>query len=77
LWKFLGVDTQNPQLRDLLETELGSNPDRDWQQKKAKDLIGPLEKGKTGSWRDLFTERDRDVFREVAGDTLAAWQYSW
>ncbi len=75
LWEFLGVDTSLPELPDLLEAELDRNPDRDWQRQKAGDLISPLQKGKSGSWRNLFTARDRSVFAEIAGETLIAWAY--
>ena len=49
--------------------------DRDWQKQKAGDLVSPLQKGKSGSWRELFTERDKAVFREVAGEVLVTWKY--
>ncbi len=75
LWSFLGVDTQREGLPSLLETELQSNPDKDWQQQKAGDLVEPLQKGKSGSWRDLFTARDQAIFRQIAGQTLVAWGY--
>jgi hypothetical protein len=75
LWAFLGLDLGYPDLPKVLEVELSSNPDRDWQQEKAGDLVGPLQKGKSGSWQNLFTPRDKSVFREIAGDTLVAWGY--
>ena len=52
-----------------------SNPDADWQRKKAGDLVAALEKGKRGSWRELFTERDKRIFKEIAGQTLIDWGY--
>ena len=76
VWSFLGVDVTQPDLKDGLTAELNKNPDRDWQREKAGDLIGSLEKGKAGSWRDLFTERDRVKFQDIAGDVLEAWGYS-
>ncbi len=75
LWDFLDIDTGLPGLRGALEAELGSNPDRDWQRHKAGDLIGPLEKGKAGSWREMFTDRDKAVFQQLAGEVLEAWGY--
>ena len=75
LWAFLDVPTDLCELPDLLNDELTRNPDRDWQKQKAAELVSPLQKGKSGSWRDLFTERDKAVFREVAGDALARWGY--
>ncbi len=75
LWHFLDVDTTLPGLTETLTTELASNPDKDWQQQKAGDLVSPLQKGKSGSWRDLFTGRDKMVFWKVAGDALTHWGY--
>jgi hypothetical protein len=77
LWKFLGVDTDLAELPESLQAELGSNPDREWQKQKAGDLVSPLEKGKSGSWRELFTARDRTVYQQVAGEEMAAWGYDW
>jgi hypothetical protein len=77
LWRFLGVATDSAELKASVETELSSNPDKDWQRQKAGDLVSPLEKGKSGSWRDLFTERDRAIFEEVAGEVLKDWTYKW
>jgi hypothetical protein len=75
LWAFLGVDTDLPNLKEKLQAELVSNPDRDWQKQKASDLVNPLQKGKSGSWREMFTELDRSVFRQIAGELLVAWKY--
>ena len=77
LWAFLGVVTDLPELPEILQAELGSNPDRDWQRQKAGELVSPLQKGKSGSWRDLFTERDKAIFREAAGEALDRWGYDW
>jgi len=35
-----------------------------------------VRKGVAGDWRSVFTERDREVFKEVAGQTLAKMGYS-
>jgi hypothetical protein len=75
LWGFLGADVSLPDLQTLLTEELDSNPDAKWQQQKAGELVEPLKKGKSGSWRELFTERDRTVFKEVAGELLIEWGY--
>jgi len=77
LWAFLGLDTQLPGLMEILHSELSSNPDRDWQKQKAGELVSPLQKGKSGSWQNLFTQRDRNVFRSIAGDLLESWNYVW
>jgi len=75
VWGFLGVDFDQPGLFESLEAELDSNPDRDWQQEKAGSLARSLQKGKMGSWREIFTSRDKLIFHQVAGEALAAWKY--
>jgi hypothetical protein len=75
LWSFLGLDVGRTELPSLLNTELARNPDKAWQLEKASNLVEPLEKGKSGSWRDLFTERDKKIFKEIAGETLMVWDY--
>ncbi|GAB4499821.1 MAG: sulfotransferase [Anaerolineales bacterium] len=75
LWQFLGADVSDPALDDLLTAEMHQNPDADWQKQKAADLVSPLEKGKQGSWRNLFTLRDKQIFDAVAGETLRSWNY--
>ena len=75
IWEFLGVDFNQPGLFESLESELESNPDRDWQREKAGDLASSLQKGKMGSWRNIFTDRDKHIFHQVAGKALTAWKY--
>ncbi|MBI3160590.1 MAG: sulfotransferase [Chloroflexi bacterium] len=73
VWRFLGVDPAGQ--GEAVRTEMAHNPDADWQQQKAGELVSALEKGKRGSWRELFTARDKALFKEVAGETLTAWGY--
>lgn len=73
LWKFL--DVKSTGLEEVISAEMTSNPDADWQREKAGDLVSNLEKGKRGSWRDLFTDRDRQSFKKFAGQTLIDWNY--
>jgi hypothetical protein len=54
---------------------MANNPDADWQGQKAPELAAALEKGKRGSWKQLFTERDKAVFKQVAGNVLVTWGY--
>ena len=75
LWSFLGVAPEHPGLEEAVQAEFQNNPDADWQNQKASEIAQPLQKGKQGSWRELFTRRDREVFQEVAGKTLTAWGY--
>lgn len=75
LWAFLGADPGLPELPEILEAEMNKNPDAQWQQEKASEIVEPLKKGKSGSWRELFTARDRQIFKEIADETLLAWGY--
>jgi hypothetical protein len=34
-----------------------------------------LPKGQSGNWQRLFTEKDKSVFKEVAGEMLVRWGY--
>ena len=73
VWDLLGVDSAG--LKDVVLSEMESNPDADYQRSKASDLAASLEKGKRGSWKELFTQRDREVFKEIAGEALIFWAY--
>ena len=75
LWNFLGAAANAPDLRAALEAEMQHNPDAEWQQQKAREIAEPLQKGRRGSWREMFTPRDRDLFHSIAGSTLQAWGY--
>lgn len=75
LWSFLGVEPDAPGVRADLQAEMAQNPDADWQQQKAGDIASTLQKGKRGTWRELFTARDRQIFKGAAGQTLIDWQY--
>ncbi|MEX1248208.1 MAG: sulfotransferase [Anaerolineales bacterium] len=73
VWTFLGAnpDTLEPRVNQ----EMVQNPDATWQSEKAPELASALEKGKRGSWKQLFTERDKNVFKEIAGSVLMTWGY--
>jgi hypothetical protein len=75
LWSFLDVDTDIPGLFDTVTDELTRNPDADWQHEKASQIAKSLIKGKHGSWRDMFTQRDMQIFYQIAGNTLNSWGY--
>ena len=75
LWAFLDVDVTQPELLKTLQDEMAMNPDKDWQRKKAKELTSPLQKGKSGTWQQLFSPVDRQVFKEIGGETLIQWGY--
>lgn len=75
LWAFLGVDPETAGLSENLDAELHQNPDADWQLQKAGDIATAIQKGKSGSWQTIMTERDKKLFAQIAGETLKAWGY--
>ena len=75
IWKFLGVDTEISELKESIIEELSDNPDADWQREKQREVANLIRKGLPGSWRDIFTEEDRGIFKEIAGETLVEWGY--
>ena len=75
VWSFIGADVATSGLEAALAAEMAQNPDADWQQQKASELAQSMQKGKQGTWRELFTPRDRRLFLEIAGSTLSAWGY--
>jgi len=75
IWEFLGITSDFPRKKESVQKEFTQNPDADWQRHQERDLVANLKKGKSGGWRELFTEQDKDIFQEIAGDTLTAWGY--
>lgn len=75
LWLFLGVNDVNPSLDQELLAEISINPDEKWQAEKDQSIAPTLEKGKPGAWKSFFTEADKRVFKEIAGQHLIKWKY--
>jgi Sulfotransferase family len=75
LWKFLGVKKISKSLEKTINIEMSSNPDEAWQAKRNEGIASFLPKGHAGNWSRLFTERDKSVFKEVAGEMLIKWKY--
>lgn len=75
LWKFLGVKTVDDSLIGKIDAERLSNPDEEWQARRNEGIASFLPKGQAGNWSRLFTERDKLIFKEVAGDMLVKWKY--
>lgn len=75
LWKFLGVKTINKALENKIKAEMASNPDEEWQAKRDEGIASFLPKGQAGNWQRLFSEKDKAVFKETAGETLVKWKY--
>ena len=82
VWDFLGAGPTPPSVEEAVQAEMGQNPDADWQKEKANEIASPLQsgglnrKGKQGNWREMFTENDKAVFQQIAGQTLQAWNYT-
>ncbi len=74
LWAFLGVQV-DPALEAEVQNEMGQNLDEEWQARRAGEIASFLPKGKAGNWRNMFTTRDRGVFKEAAGEVLVKWNY--
>ena len=74
LWKFLGVAV-DPTLAKAVESEMAANPDEEWQAQRNDSIAAFLPKGQVGNWRRLLTERDRSLFKSIAGEMLVHWRY--
>ena len=75
LWDFLGATTSLTGLEKDLTAELSRNPDAEYQQQKAGEIAESLTKGKRGTWKDFFCDRDKLTFQDIAGGMLDKWGY--
>ncbi|MBA4419971.1 MAG: hypothetical protein C0391_02375 [Anaerolinea sp.] len=75
VWRFLGAAEPDEVLHAALQAELTANPDKEWQQEKSGDLAQYIPKGQQGNWQNMFTDADRAIFKQVAGDLLIQWGY--
>ncbi len=75
LWRFLKVKGFDGSLVEEVKTEMADNPDEEWQAKRNEDIASFLPKGQAGNWQKLFTERDKSLFKEIAGEMLVRWNY--
>lgn len=74
LWAFLGAEA-DPALEAPVKDEMASNPDETWQAKRNESIASFLPKGHAGNWHHIFTEHDKRLFNEIAGETLVKWGY--
>jgi hypothetical protein len=74
VWEFLGVKANKSLEKTILE-EMSSNPDDEWQSRRNADIASFLPKGQVGNWTRLFSEQDKAVFKDVAGEMLVRWGY--
>src|SRR5689334_12738226 len=75
VWNFLGVKDVQDSLLEQVKAEMSSNPDGQWQAERNQGIASFLPKGQAGNWSRLFTERDKMIFKEAAGDMLIKWGY--
>jgi len=75
LWNFLGVKEVSDTLVGEVRSEMESNPDGEWQAQRNEGIASFLPKGQAGNWQRLFTEKDKSVFKEIAGEMLVKWNY--
>lgn len=75
LWRFLCVKKIDKSLEKSVRAELEANPDEEWQQKRNETIASFLPKGQVGNWCNIFTGRDKVIFKEIAGETLVKWGY--
>jgi len=64
-----------PAFEQQLLDEIAENSDEKWQAHRNHSLALILTKGQSGNWRQFFTERDRAIFKEIAGEQLIEWGY--
>ncbi len=74
-WSFLGARPDFEGVSQAVQQVIALNRDARWQQQKAGQLAEAIPKGQVGSWQEYFSDRDRQVFQEIAGDMLAKWKY--
>lgn len=75
LWLFLGVKSIPASLEMDLQKEIAVNPDEIWQAERNSSIAPYLPKGRPGNWKSFFTQRDREIFKEIAGNLLIEWGY--
>jgi len=75
LWIFLGAADIPESSVDMVNAEMTANPDAEWQAEKSSEIARLIPKGQQGSWQKLFSQRDKQIFKEIAGDLLIAWGY--
>jgi LPS sulfotransferase NodH len=74
IWAFLNVQVE-PGLEKIVLNEIGQNQDEEWQAHRNETIASFLPKGQTGNWRERFTQRDRQLFKDIAGEMLIKWGY--
>lgn len=73
LFRFLGARADDEIVRRCVERS--SFEQLAGRSKGQEDPGSFFRKGVAGDWRDVFTDRDREIFEEVAGDALTGMGY--
>ena len=68
-------EESRPSLQKAVGREMQSNPDEEWQSRRNENMAPFLLKGQVGNWKQLFTRRDREIFKALAGQALLDWRY--
>jgi hypothetical protein len=76
IWDFLGASPATDGIRSSLGDELNIKPDEQRRLKQLPPLVNLQREGTTGTWKELFTDRDVAIFHEIAGETLNAHGYT-
>jgi hypothetical protein len=75
LWTFLGAGEPTQGAVEQIRAEIESNPDAPRQLEILPSLAGLRRKGGPGLWQELFTDRDREIFKSSAGKVLIRLGY--
>jgi hypothetical protein len=74
LFRFLGVDTGPDTIEDIVEAKRFEKMSGG--RARGQELSGNfLRRGVAGDWREVFTERDKNIFKKHAGDLLVELGY--
>ena len=75
IWNLLGARSDFPEMESKILSSMKQNPGAVDHQKKEEKIARNLPRGRQGGWKELFTQRDRDLFKSTAGETLIKWGY--
>lgn len=76
IWMFLDASRIPKTLKEQISAEIGRNPAADWHDQQRFQFLERLPRGVHGAWREVFTNRDIELFEEIAGTELKKWGYA-
>jgi hypothetical protein len=74
IWSFLGV-SEFPGEKERVFAEMEIRPDATRQREVIPPLAKSVKKGGPGLWEEYFTSRDREIFKQAAGQSLIKYSY--